>query len=111
MRYLKPPCLFLSLTFFIARGLTQIKPADTAAFKIVAAGPEYKKPASYQRLWGSNRRMEWTTPIQVPVLWLDSVYGGLTPYKKGGGKETKSLRLKTKDGKQYSLRSINKSRD
>ncbi|HEY2725836.1 MAG TPA: hypothetical protein VGI61_01580, partial [Parafilimonas sp.] len=64
----------------------------------------------YQWLWGHNRRIEWATPVTVPVLWLDSAYGGLTPYKTGGGNETKTLHLKAADGKLYSIRSINKSR-
>jgi len=110
MPYLKRFCLFLSFIILTNKGLTQ-KPADTSAFKIIISGPAYKKSKFHQCLWGSNRRKEWTTPIRVPVLWLDSVNGGLTPYKTGGGNETKSLRLKTKDGKEYSLRSIDKSRD
>src|SRR5688572_464476 len=84
---------------------------DTVTRKTVVAGPEYKKPQSYQKLWGKNRRAEWTTPISVPVLWLDKIYGGLTPYKVGGGNETKSLRLKDSRGKEFALRSINKSRE
>jgi hypothetical protein len=102
--------LLLSIFIFINNGFTQSKPADTSSLKVIIAGPEYKKPAFYQKLWGYNRRMEWTTPIRVPVLWIDNIHGGLKPYKTGGGNETKSLRLKTADGKQYSLRSINKSR-
>jgi hypothetical protein len=34
--------------------------------------------------------------------------GGLTPVKKGGGKQTKSLRLRGGDGKEYTFRSIQK---
>jgi len=84
--------------------------ADTASYKTVIAGPAYKRPPGFQRLWGRNHRVEWTTPVRVPVLKLDTVFGGLIPYKSGGGNESKSLRLHTKEGKEYSLRSINKSR-
>ncbi len=82
----------------------------TSTYKIVIAGPEYDRPKSFQKLWGINRRKEWTTPVSVPVLWLDSVYGGLQPYKVGGGNETRSLRLRSAQGKEFALRSINKSR-
>jgi len=88
----------------------QLLEADTATYKRVVAGPEYKRPSSFQKLWGRNHRVEWTTPVQVPVLKLDTAYGGLIPYKEGGGNESKSLRLHTKEGKEYALRSINKSR-
>jgi hypothetical protein len=57
---------------------------------------------------GSNYRKEWNTPIRVPVLHLSQEQGGLTPYKKGGGKQTKSLKLRDAEGKEYSLRSIAK---
>jgi len=49
--------------------------------------------------------------VRVPVLWLDSLHGGLKPYKIGGGNESKSLRLRDSNGKEYALRSINKSRN
>jgi hypothetical protein len=84
---------------------------DSSVNKVVAAGPEYKKPKFFQTLWGRNRRVEWTTPVRVPVVYLDTIYGGLHPYQQGGGNETKSLRLTNADGKEFTLRSINKSRD
>jgi len=57
---------------------------------------------------GSNYRKEWNTPITVPVLNLSTEQGGLTPVKKGGGKQTKSLRLENPQGRQFTLRSIAK---
>src|SRR5436190_4460248 len=102
-------CLIISLVFIGPVCFPQ-QATDTAAYKIVAAGPEYKRPVSYQRWWGHNRRREWITPVRAPVLWLDSIYGGLKPYRTGGGNETKSLRLRSSNGNEYALRSINKSR-
>jgi hypothetical protein len=57
---------------------------------------------------GSNYRKEWNTPITVPVLHISTDHGGLTPLKRGGGKQTKSLRLEDANGKQYTLRSVTK---
>jgi hypothetical protein len=57
---------------------------------------------------GRNYRQEWNTPIKVPVINLASEKGGLTPVKKGGGKQTKSLRLVDPNGRDYVLRSIQK---
>lgn len=57
---------------------------------------------------GSNYRTEWNTPVNAPIINLSTEKGGLTPVKKGGGKQTKSLRLEDKNGRQYTLRSIAK---
>ncbi|WP_207514700.1 ShlB/FhaC/HecB family hemolysin secretion/activation protein [Longitalea luteola] len=89
----------------------QSQRADTTAFKRIAAGPEYKRPLSYQKLWGRNHRVEWTTPVRVPILKLDTAFGGLIAYEAGGGHESRSLKLRSKDGNEYALRSINKSRE
>jgi hypothetical protein len=97
--------LFLAL----AHSALAQKRADTA-FTTVIAGPEYKKSKFHDWLLGYNRRKEWATPVHVPVLHLDTALGGLTPYKPGGGNETKTLHLKTSKDKKYSMRSINKSR-
>lgn len=53
---------------------------------------------------GTNYRQEWNTPVTVPVLNLS----GLKPVKRGGGKQTKSLRMEDASGRQYSIRSIQK---
>ncbi len=79
--------------------------------RMVLAGPEYAKPASFQKLWGKNRRLEWLTPVTVPLLLLDKYGDGLKPDEAGGGNETNSLRLQSKNGKEYTIRSINKSRE
>jgi hypothetical protein len=80
------------------------------AKKVVVAGPAYERSGFHQWLWGTNRRKEWATPIQVPVLRLDAVHGGLQPVKTGGGHETKSLQLQTAHKNEYTLRTINKDR-
>ena len=84
---------------------------DTSTYKTVVANASFMRAAFYQRLWGHNHRIEWGTPVRVPVLWLNRVEGGITPYKTGGGNETKSLRLRSAAGNEYALRTINKSRE
>lgn len=102
--------IHLWLIFVSLNATAQESVADTATHKLVIAGPAYKRPPLFQKLWGSNHRVEWTTPVCVPILKLDTAFEGLIPYKVGGGNESKSLRLHTKEGKEYVLRSINKSR-
>ena len=57
---------------------------------------------------GSNYRAEWSAKVQAKTLLLDTIYGGLTPIKKGGGFQTKSLRLEDSEGHQYTMRSVGK---
>lgn len=84
---------------------------DTTRYRTVAPGPQYAKSGLYQWLWGRNYRKEWTTPVLLPVIYLDTLKGGLKGYKEGGSNQSKSLQLTTAGGKQYALRSVDKSLD
>ncbi|MCP5108963.1 MAG: hypothetical protein GY950_36610, partial [bacterium] len=74
----------------------------------VAPGKQYKAGGLHKLFFGAHWRRLWTTPIKVEVLDLDGFAGGLTPVKRGGGMQTKSLRLKGKDGTTWKFRSVNK---
>ncbi len=82
---------------------------STYAQNIVVAGKQYDRSSFHQFLWGKHYRVEWKTPVSVPGLLLDTVNGGLSPYQAGGGRQTKSLRLQNPAGKEYVMRSIDKS--
>ena len=75
---------------------------------VVVANPKLKGNAFKYLFMGKNYRQEWTTPLKVPVLDLGKEQGGLTPEKQGGGKQTRSLRVEDKTGKEWALRSIQK---
>ena len=76
----------------------------------VVAGKEYDRSKIHEWLWGKHYRKEWATPVTVPLLYLDTAAaGGLSPYQEGGGRQTKTLRLRSGTGKEYVLRSIDKS--
>jgi hypothetical protein len=62
-----------------------------------------------QRLLGGNYRPEWGQPVTLPVFDIGRAKGGLTILKRGGGMQTKSLRLLARDGRQYVLRSVDKT--
>jgi hypothetical protein len=100
---------FLSL-FLLADVAAQLNNDHPTGHVTVVADKQYQKSKFGRWLWGSNWREEWLTPVRVPVVWLDTVYGGLSPYEAGGGGESKSLRLRSADGKRYALRSIAKNR-
>ncbi|TYP70006.1 metallophosphoesterase [Aquimarina intermedia] len=63
----------------------------------------------YESIWGDHYRDLYGKKIQAPVADLDTLYGGLTVIRKGGGQQTRSLRVKDKDGKEFNLRALRKS--
>ncbi|MGZ3909524.1 MAG: BamA/TamA family outer membrane protein [Flavisolibacter sp.] len=75
---------------------------------LVRANPKLKGNWLKNLFMGKNYRREWTSPIRVKVLDISKEEGGLTPQKQGGGKQTRSLKLEDKNGKEWSLRSIQK---
>jgi hypothetical protein len=74
----------------------------------VAAGTSYEAGALHRFFFGDLWRDFWITPVRIPLLDLDSYGGGLTPMRRGGGMQTRSLRLLGADGVTYKFRSIDK---
>lgn len=74
----------------------------------VAASAKYVGKNGTHRWLGKNYRDVWGTPIEVNLFDIGKEHGGLSVVKKGGGMQTKSLRLEATDGRQYVLRSIEK---
>ncbi|MTI21738.1 hypothetical protein E1176_11965 [Fulvivirga sp. RKSG066] len=81
------------------------KQADSV---VVVPGELYTAGNFKRFLLGDHYRDTWLTPIKVPVLDFETEKGGLEILDKGGGQQTYSLKLKAKNGKLYSLRSIQK---
>lgn len=76
-----------------------------------SAGTQYAASGWKRLWWGDHYRKEWVTPVSFPVLHISSFNGGLQPVKAGGGHETKTLRLISSQGKEYVLRTMDKSLD
>jgi hypothetical protein len=76
---------------------------------ISVAGKQYYRSNLHHTLWGKHYRKEWKTPALFKVVMLDTLAGGLTPYQAGGGRQSKSLRLRDANGREYVLRSIDKT--
>ncbi|HZJ01315.1 MAG TPA: hypothetical protein VFD22_11700 [Gemmatimonadaceae bacterium] len=76
---------------------------ETIPVKGFAAG------SFWRSMFGDNYRDLWSMPIRVPVLHIGQYEGGLTPYKVGGGKQTKSLRMVTQDSAEYVFRPVYKA--
>lgn len=59
-------------------------------------------------LWGDRYRKYYSTKVKAPNVRLDTLFGGLKPVRKGGGTQSKSLRLVDKNGTQYVMRAVRK---
>ncbi len=75
----------------------------------VTAGERYRAGSLHQALFGREYRTAWTTPVRVEVLDPARFGGGLTVEQAGGGLSTESLRLKGRDGREYTFRSVDKN--
>ena len=83
-------------------------PPEGAATHVVVPGERFRAGAFKRWLYGSDYRDLWTTPIEVEVLDLDSVGGGLTPLRTGGFGQSISLHFTGEDGRRYTVRSLDK---
>ncbi|NJB36744.1 metallophosphoesterase [Croceivirga sp. JEA036] len=70
---------------------------------------EVEKTGFFKTLWGERYRKYYATPVKAKTVDLDTLFGGLKPVRKGGGHQSKSLRLEAKDGRQYVMRALKKS--
>ena len=77
--------------------------------KSIYSKDELEHSAVFEALWGSHYRTDYLAPIKLKTALLDTLYGGLTPVRKGGGHQTNSLRLKDKSGSEYTMRNTKKS--
>jgi len=70
---------------------------------------EVDKTGFFKTLWGERYRKYYGTKVKVPVVTIDTLYGGLKPVRKGGGHQSISLRLEHEDGRQFVMRALRKS--
>lgn len=69
---------------------------------------EVDKSGFFKTIWGERYRKYYGTSVTAPTVNLDTLFGGLTPVRKGGGHQSKSLRLRHKNGKEYVMRAMRK---
>lgn len=74
----------------------------------IIPGEHYAASGFYEFWFGKHWRDVWTTPVKVEILNLKTFAGGLTPIRKGGGMQTKSLQFKGNDGRIWKFRSVDK---
>ena len=69
---------------------------------------EIDKTGFFKTLWGERYRKYYGTQVSAPTVNLDTLFGGLKPVRKGGGHQSKSLRLRHENGKEYVMRALRK---
>ena len=74
----------------------------------VAASVLYKGNEIKELMQGSQYRKAWSTPVKVPILYLDTLKGDVEILEEGGGHQTHSLKLETQNGTLITLRSVTK---
>lgn len=82
-------------------------PKDTLA--TIYSKEETKHSGFYNFLFGTHYRKYYSTPVKAPVAVLDTLYGGLTVGRAGGGHQSNSLRLTDKKGREFVMRAERKS--
>ena len=83
-------------------------PPKGAKTHVVVPGERFRAGGFKRWIHGSDYRDLWTTPIEIAVLDLDSVGGGLTPFRTGGFGQSISLHFTGEDGRRYTVRSLDK---
>ncbi len=89
---------------------TKTHPSDFPAEKSASVYTQDEVDVSgfHKFLWGDRFRKQFGTSVKAPTVNLDTMYGGLKPVRKGGGNQSKSLRLEDKNGAQYVMRALKK---
>ena len=83
-------------------------PPPDAKTHVVILGERFRAGGFKRWLYGRDYRDLWATPIEVTVLDLDRVGGGLTPLRTGGAGQSISLHFTGQDGRRYTVRSLDK---
>jgi hypothetical protein len=90
--------------------------ADTFAQKlvkndsvVVAIEPLFNTVnKTHRAVFGESYRKLWAAPVKIRVFHLAQEKGGLKILQRGGGMQTKSLRLQDANGQEWVLRTIQK---
>jgi calcineurin-like phosphoesterase family protein len=70
---------------------------------------EVDKSKFFKSVWGERYRDVYAVKVTAPTVDLDTLFGGLKVVRKGGGHQSKSLRLVNNEGKEYVMRALRKS--
>jgi len=93
-------------TAILVKGQSAAKITDSTTVRLY---PSYDSVSRIHRvLFGENYRKEYALETRIPVIKISQLYGGLKAVSRGGGNQTKSLRLEDSSGNEWVLRSVEK---
>src|SRR5690349_8969566 len=93
-------CLIVTWLGANTPALSQSGVISTDSIDVIAKARYDSVSKSHRSLFGENFRKEWAAPTKVRVIKISEIHGGLTPIARGGGHQTRSLRLKDNSGKE-----------
>lgn len=92
----------------VAAQIAKFPPPEGATTHTVIPGERYQRSGLARWFLGGGYRDVWATPIEIPVLDMDTTYGGLTPVETGGYGQSFTLEFLGGDGLEYAVRSLDK---
>jgi hypothetical protein len=105
--------IYLGMLAILATGgyahASAVEPSEPQETAVAIPSARYDVAGIHNFMVGYDYRDLWATPIEVPVLDLETFAGGLTPTSRGGGQQTLGLRFIGADGRPYSFRGLDKS--
>ena len=81
---------------------------DTIAASIYLP-KEVEKSDAFINFWGAHYRKYYGLKVNASTVNLDTLFGGLKPVRKGGGNQSRSLRLQNASGQEFVMRAMHKS--
>ncbi|WP_372756055.1 metallophosphoesterase [Mariniflexile sp.] len=90
-----------------SKSFSEVFPKEKSAS--IYTNEETTKGWFYTLAWGDRYRKYYSTEVNLPTVNLDTLFGGVQPVRKGGGHQSKSLRLVDKNGSEYVMRALRKS--
>jgi len=98
---------FLSVAASTAAPTAADGSAPASTITVVPAA-RYRAGWFKRLLLGGHWRDAWNTPIEAPVVSLETFDGGLLPQRQGGGGQTSTLHFKSAAGRTWVFRSMDK---
>lgn len=99
--------LVLSICLTIISGVKAQKISGDSI--TIAVEPSYNHVSGiHRKLFGENYRKLWDTPVKLKIFHISQEQGGLKIVGLGGGKQTRSLKLKDAAGNNWALRTVQK---
>ncbi|MAP55547.1 metallophosphoesterase [Altibacter sp.] len=63
----------------------------------------------FKTVWGKKYKDVYALPVEAPIGYLDTLFGGVTVIGESSNKNFKALRLEDKDGNEYRMRTLKKN--